>query len=156
MGFIHRLTNDADWMRRLVNIYPPYVGAGVRVRRISADFRELDVEMKLRWFNRNYVATQFGGSLYSMTDPFLMLMLMKNLGPDYLVWDKSASIEFHRPGRGTVAARFRLTGEDIDRARERTEGGERYLPVFSVDVTDTDGAVVARVTKNLYIRKKQA
>ena len=156
MGFIHRLTSNAVWMRRLVNIYPPYVGAGVRVKRISADFRELDVEMKLRWFNRNYVATQFGGSLYSMTDPFLMLMLMKNLGPDYLVWDKSASIEFKQPGRGTVTARFRLTGEDVATARERTAGGERYLPVFPIDVTDADGTVVARVTKTLYIKKKSA
>ena len=154
MGFVHRITENSRWMKRLVNVYPPFMGAGIRVRRISADFRELDVEMKLRWFNRNYVAAHFGGSLYSMTDPFFMLMMMKNLGPDYLVWDKFASIEFITPGKGTVTARFRLAPEDIDAARLYTKRGERYYPKFTVDVIDARETVVARVTKELYIRRK--
>src|SRR5208282_1249110 len=100
-------------LRMWLNLYPPLRGAGIRVTRASADWREIDVEMKLRWWNRNAVGTHYGGSLYSMTDPFFMLMLIQNLGKDYIVWDKAASIRFKKPGRGTVFANFRLSEEQI-------------------------------------------
>ena len=73
--------------------------------------------MKLRWWNRNYVGTQFGGSLYSMCDPFFMLILVEALGPRYVVWDKAATIRFRRPGRGTVHATFHIPQERIDEIR---------------------------------------
>ncbi|MCX4198124.1 DUF4442 domain-containing protein [Methylobacterium organophilum] len=85
-----RLARKARFLRWAMNFYPPYIGAGVRVRHISADMRLVQVKMVLRWYNRNYVGTQFGGSLYSMVDPFFVLMLMENLGRDYIVWDKAA------------------------------------------------------------------
>ncbi|MFH1984561.1 MAG: DUF4442 domain-containing protein [Pseudomonadota bacterium] len=154
MGFIHRLTNDRRFMKLLLNCYPPYIGAGIRVSRISQDFRELDVSMGLHFYNRNYVATHFGGSLYAMTDPFFMLMVMKNLGPGYIVWDKSAKITFKKPGKGRVTARFRLLQAQLDEAAALTINGARYCPVFSVDVVDQAGEVVALVEKELYIRRK--
>lgn len=84
----------ARLLRFAMNLYPPFLGAGIRVRHIAGDFREVRVRMGLNRLNRNYVGTQFGGSLYAMTDPFFMLMLMENLGRDYVVWDKAANIEF--------------------------------------------------------------
>lgn len=140
--------------RLLLNLYPPYLGAGVRVRYVSADFREILVEMPLRFFNRNYVGTHFGGSLYAMVDPFYMLMLIKNLGPDYIVWDKAASIEFVKPGRGTVRAHFRLDEKVLEEIKERVKNGGKYLPTFTVPVVDRQGDVVARVEKVLYVKKK--
>lgn len=140
--------------RWLLNIYPPYLGAGVRVRHVSPDFREIVVEMPLRFFNRNYVGTHFGGSLYAMVDPFYMLMLIKNLGPDYIVWDKAASIDFVKPGRETVRAHFRLEEKVLEEIKERVKEVGKYLPTFTVPVMDRHGDVVARVEKVLYVRKK--
>ena len=100
-------------MRWVLNLWPPYLGAGVRVTRLRSDWKEVDVEMKLRFWNSNYVGTHFGGSLYSMVDPFYMLMLIENLGRDYIVWDKSASVRFKKPGKGKVSASFRLSDEQI-------------------------------------------
>jgi acyl-coenzyme A thioesterase PaaI-like protein len=145
----------ARWTRRLFNLYPPFVGAGVHVTDISADWRHLRVRMPLRWYNRNYVGTHFGGSLYSMTDPFLMIMVMKNLGPDYVVWDKAAEIEFVAPGRSAVTADFTLTDAQLDHIRSNAASG-KHLPWFQVDVTADDGTIVARVRKQLYVRRKQA
>lgn len=110
---------------------------------------------KLSWYNRNYVGTQFGGTLYAMADPFYMIMLMKNLGKDYIVWDKAAYIEFVKPGKGTVKAVFELTQERIDEIIEKTKGGSKYLPEFWVDVVDEKGEVVAKVKKVLYVRRRQ-
>jgi acyl-coenzyme A thioesterase PaaI-like protein len=138
----------------IINMYGPYLGAGIRVERISNDWREIRVSMKLRWFNRNAVGTHFGGSLYSMVDPHLMLMLMNLLGKDYVVWDKSAEIEFVRPGRGKVVANFAITDDDLQAIWHNTAQGEKYLPHFSIRVIDTEGELVARVKKVLYIRKK--
>jgi Domain of unknown function (DUF4442) len=142
-------------LRNLLRIYPPFIGAGIRVARISPDMREIDVELRQHWWNENYVGTHYGGSLYSMTDPFYMLMLMHNLGKDYIVWDKAATIRFRKPGKGTMRAQFRLTEAQIEEVRVRLELEEKIEPTFVVDVRDEAGEVVAEVEKLLYIRRKR-
>src|SRR5271154_287274 len=137
-------------MLRAINIWPPIMGAGIRAKW-GPDRRAVDVEMKLRSWNRNYVGTHYGGSLYSMTDPFYMLMLMNNLGRDYIIWDKAASIRFRKPGKGRVRAEFRLTDEQLDEIRARLITQERYEPTFQVEVRDEAGDVVAEVQKVLHI-----
>ncbi|MGO9516852.1 MAG: DUF4442 domain-containing protein [Candidatus Korobacteraceae bacterium] len=139
-------------MLRSINIWPPFLGAGIRVHWRSS--RVVDVEMKLRPWNRNYVGTHYGGSLYSMTDPFYMLMLMENLGRDYIVWDKAASIRFRKPGRGKVQAEFRLSDAQLGDIRDKLAAQEKYEPTFLVEVKDETGEVVAEVQKILHVRKK--
>lgn len=143
-------------LRFAMNVWPPFVGAGIRVRHIAPDFRSVTVDMKLTWRNRNYVGTHFGGSLYAMTDPFLMVMLLHVLGDGYLVWDKSGSIDYVAPGRGRVWVRFELRDDDLAQIREMTEAGDKHLHLFNVDVRDDEGMVVARVEKVIYIRRKRA
>ncbi len=110
--------------------------------------------MKLRWYNRNYVGTHFGGSLFSMIDPFYMLMLMNNLGKDYIVWDSKAEIDFVKPGRGTVRAHFVLTDDMLQEITEQTAQGEKFLPTYEIDIINTEGEIIARARKQLYIRRK--
>ena len=139
-----------------MNLWPPFLGAGIRVRHIGADFREVVVSMKLRWYNRNYVGTHFGGSLAAMTDPFYMLMLIHILGNEYTVWDKTSTMDFIAPGRGTVTARFRLNDDQIAEIKNKTADGNAYFPALSVDIVNESEEVVARVEKKLYVRKKQS
>ena len=139
-----------------MNLWPPFLGAGIKVNHIGADFRKVVVSMKLSWYNRNYVGTHFGGSLAAMTDPFYMLMLIHILGNEYTVWDKTSTIDFIAPGRGTVTARFRLKDEQITEIKENTAKGDAYLPEFSVDIANESGEVIATVKKILYVRKKQS
>jgi hypothetical protein len=141
----------------LMNLWPPFLGAGIRVRRLTPDWTEIDVEMKLRWWNRNYVGTHYGGTLYSMADPFFMVMLIQNLGKDYIVWDKSASIRFKKPGRGTVSASFRLSEEQIREIKQALNSPEKEKieRVFTVEVKDESGLVIAQIEKLLHIRRKE-
>jgi hypothetical protein len=141
------------WLIRMLNLYPPYVGAGVRVKA-SPDLRTFEVRMRLRWWNRNYVGTHFWGSLYTMCDPFFMLILMEALGRGYVVWDKTATIRFLRPGRGTVKATFHIPQEKVDEIRSAADAGGKVEPVFTVEVMDGEGKVVAEVEKLLYVRRK--
>ncbi|MGB9072255.1 MAG: DUF4442 domain-containing protein [Terriglobales bacterium] len=143
-------------MRWMMNLWPPFLGAGIRVKRLQPDWKAIDVEMKLRFWNANYVGTHFGGSLYSMTDPFYMLMLIENLGRDYIVWDKSASIRFRKPGKGKMQAAFRLSGEEIEGIRQALETQEKFESTFVVEVKDETGDVIAEVQKVLYVRKKRS
>ncbi len=140
---------------RLLSLYPPYLGAGVRVRA-AADLRTFEVRMKLSRFNRNYVGTQFGGSLYSMCDPFFMLILAEALGRGYIVWDKAATIRFRRPGRGTVRATFHIPPERIAEIRAAADAQGKTEPTFEAAVLDDAGEIVAEVEKLLYVRKKEA
>lgn len=146
----------AKKLKRFVNFYPPYLGAAVRVTRVSDDFRDVEVQMPLRFYNRNYVGTHFGGSLYSMVDPFYMLMLVNILGPDYIVWDKAATIRFKKPGKGLMKASFHLSEEQIAEIRRAADTQPKVEPQFQVIIKDEEGNVVAEVDKLLYVRKKAA
>ena len=142
-------------LKRLLNLYPPYIGAGVTVSYISEDWTELHVSMSLRWFNRNAVGTHFGGSLYSMVDPHLMLLLMQLLGKEYLVWDKSADIEFIKASKMKVTSVIKISNEDLVLIRSNTDSGKKYFRNFTVEIRDEDGDLVASVKKTIYLRKKQ-
>ena len=149
-----RLARRARMLRWLLNLYPPYLGAGIRVQHISPDMRSVKVCMKLTRWNRNSVGTQFGGSLYSMVDPFYMLLLIEQLGREYIVWDKAASIDFISPGKGPVYAEFHLDDALLDEIRQQTATGKKCLPRLQVDIRDAAGELVARVDKTLYVRLK--
>ena len=140
-------------MEKMINFYPPLFGAGIRSRTI--DERTIEVELNLTIFNRNIVGVHFGGSLYAMCDPWFMLILMRLLGPDYIVWDKAASIQFKKPGRGNVKARFYIPPERVDQIRTDVDALGKIEPVFTVDVVDTMGEVIAKVEKLLYVRRKK-
>jgi acyl-coenzyme A thioesterase PaaI-like protein len=140
---------------RLLSLYPPYLGAGVRVW-VSPDLHTFEVRMKLRWWNRNYVGTHFGGSLYAMCDPFFMLILIEALGRDYIVWDKAATIRFRRPGRGTVRATFHIPPERVEEIRAAADAQGKVEPTFQAEIVDERGEVVAEVEKLLYVRRKDA
>jgi acyl-coenzyme A thioesterase PaaI-like protein len=150
-----KLNFGAAGMRRLMNLWPVFRGAGIRVREIAPDFRSVTVELRAKLLNRNWVGTHFGGSLFAMTDPFHMIMMMQNLGRDYIVWDKAGTVRFLKPAKGTVTARFTLDPAEVEKARAATAGGGKYEPKFRVDIVDADGVVVADVEKTLYIRKKK-
>jgi len=152
-GFLRHIRVGPRLLRWGINLWPPFLGAGIRVRHIAPDYGEVVVALRMGLFNRNYVGTHFGGSLFSMTDPFFMLMMMHRLGRGYVVWDKAAHIDFLHPAKGTVTARFLLSDAEVARVREATANGEKHLPTYSVDVVDADGTVCARVEKTLYIRQ---
>ncbi len=142
------------YMRWLFNLWPPYLGAGIRVTHISDDWRHVQVQLARRWYNRNYVGTHYGGSLFSMADPFYMLMVIHNVPPDLRVLDKAGQIDFLRLDNGTVTADFHLSEAQISDIIQAAAGGQKVLRDFPVDIVNRQGEPVARVIKTLYIRKK--
>jgi acyl-coenzyme A thioesterase PaaI-like protein len=143
-----------SWWLRHIGWWPPLLGTGINVIRQDKDLRAVDVEMRLTRWNRNYKGVHFGGSLFSMTDPFYMLMLVTNLGPEYVVWDKAASIRYRKPGVGRVRAEFRLSEERLAEIRAAVEVEGRYDARFVVEVKDVGGEVVAEVERVVYCAKK--
>lgn len=143
------------WMLKMgFAFYPPLRGASIRLRQISADFRHARVDMSLGISNRNMWGVHFGGSLFSMTDSIYAIMVKQNLGPDYVVWDKSATIDFRKPGLGTVHCDFKLDDSTIEHIRQATRGGEKYIHVIDVQVVNENDEIVADVSKTLHIRKQ--
>jgi len=122
---------------------------------VSDDMRKIEVHLRLLWYNKNVFGVHFGGSLYAMTDPFFALMLTYKLGKNYIVWDKSASIRFIKPGKDTVRAVFELTQNTIDVIHENLEKNQKYIFILQCKITDLQsGETVAEVDKELYVRKK--
>lgn len=143
-------------VRRLINLWPPFLFAGIRMVSMSDDCRRAEAELRLRWWNRNAVGTMFGGSLFAMTDPFYPLMLQFNLGPGYIVWMKSASIEFLSPGRTVARARFLLSPETLDEIRAGTVLGKKCEPIFYVDIRDPQDKLIGKVSLTLHVRKSRS
>jgi acyl-coenzyme A thioesterase PaaI-like protein len=144
-----------DLLRRLINFWPPLLFSGIRVRSIAEDWSRVEAELRLSWRNRNGAGVIFGGTLFAMTDPFYPLMIQHRLGPDYLVWTKSAEIDFVSPGRDLARVVFLLSEEDIAAIKAATAGGEKHLQSFSIEITDRQGETIARVTLIVYVRKKR-
>jgi acyl-coenzyme A thioesterase PaaI-like protein len=138
-----------------MNLWPPFFFNSIVVTEISADWSVVSVTLRRRFWNRNFVGTHFGGNLFSMTDPFWMLMVMHRLGDDYVVWDKAASIEFVSPGRGDVHARFELATAVVEALRDEAKDGAKVLRWFDVDVLNEKNEIVARVRKQVYVRRKR-
>jgi len=139
----------------MFNLWPPFLCCGIRVETLAADWRYARVRLKLRWYNRNYVRTHFGGNLFSMTDPFWMIMVMEALQHEYIVWDQAGTIDFIAPGKEDVFAEFRLDDAVLDELRAATANGEKTLRWFETEVKTASGEVIARVRKQLYVRRKR-
>lgn len=137
------------------NLWPCYWGTGARVTFIAADWREVRVRLPLSWRTRNYVGTLFGGSLYAAVDPFFMIMLMKNLGPGFVVWDKAASIRFRKPGRSPLEAVFRLDQAEFDEIRHLLEAAPKVDRTYAVQLRDRDGILHADIEKVIHISRGQ-
>lgn len=136
------------------NFFPAYRGTGARVIFISEDYREIRIKIPLSWRTKNYVGTIYGGSLYAGIDPIYMLMLMKNLGKNYIVWDKAATIHFKRPGKETLFADFKLTPEELSEIKEMLKTKKSVDRLYNVELKDKNGKIHCLIEKTLYIANK--
>lgn len=149
-----RITRTAGGMRLAVNVWPPLLFAGVHVESVAADFRRVRVRLRRSPLTSNMFGTQFGGSMFAMTDPFWAVMLWRNLGPGYTVWDQRAEIDFVKPGRTALATEFVLAASEIDEIRAEAAGGEKVLWWFENEIRDRQGTLIARIRKQVYVRRK--
>lgn len=143
------------WFRRGFNFFPAYRGTGGKIIYIADDWHEIQVKLPLNWRTRNYVGTIYGGSIYASIDPIYMLMLIKILGPEYIVWDKAAKIRFKRPGREALFAEFRLSREEIEEIRLLAENAKSIDRIYNLELKDQRGVPHALIEKTLYISKKR-
>jgi len=138
-----------------MSLWIPNLFSGIRVRGFSADWTQAVVQLHVNVFTRNYVKTAFGGSMQAMTDPYFFMLVMHQLGRDYVVWDTRGEIEFLTPGRGVLTARFHVPAERVADIRARAAGGAKVLEWFETEITDGAGEVVARVRREVYVREKK-
>lgn len=147
------LFQSARVFRAMMNLWPPLWGQGIRIVYISPDFREVRTRLFFRWYNRGNPGTSFGGALFSMTDPFYAIMLLKNLGDGFTVWDQAATIAFLRPARETVEASFILRDEQIDMLHQRMLQSESCSLDLPVAIDTLGGLRVASVTRTLHVQR---
>jgi len=141
--------------RWLFNLFPAFRGTGARITHLSDDYRDVRIRLPLSWRTRNYVGTIFGGSMYAAVDPFHMVMLIRNLGDDYVVWDKAGRIRFRKPGRETLYARFTLEEAELEAIRRELEDLESTERVYQVELVSAEGVVHAEVEKTIHIRRRR-
>ena len=139
---------------KMINWYPPYIGAGIKLKKVNQDKTRMEVELRKTWFNKNLFGTHFGGSLYAMCDPFYVFIVHNYLGKGYIVWDKSAEIKFIKPATGKVSAIFEISQEKLLQLKGEVDSTGKHTVFFDAKITDEDNEVVAKVRKEIYMRKK--
>lgn len=139
---------------RRVSLYPPYIGAGIKLKKVNKDFTRFEVQLKMTRFNKNIFGTHFGGSLYAMSDPFFVFIILNYLGKDYIVWDKSAKIDFLKPGKGTVKAVFEIKKEKLEEIKQEINKKGKNTYFFISEIINQKNEIIARVKKEIYIKKK--
>jgi acyl-coenzyme A thioesterase PaaI-like protein len=137
------------------NLFPAYRGSGGRIAYIAEDYHEIHVKLRLNWRTKNYVGTIFGGSMFAATDPIYMVMLIKILGSDYLVWDKSTNIRFKRPGKETLFAKFLITPEEIADIKSQLEVSKSIDKIYTIELKNKAGKSHAIIEKTIFISKKR-
>ena len=142
-------------LRRVLRWWPPFVFSGIRVLEIADDWSSARIELRRRWYTANYVGTHFGGSLFAMTDPFWMILVMETLGRGYTVWDKAADIEFIKAVREPVYAQIRVDPVAIAELRSAMASGEKVLRWFETEIRTAAGELVARSRKQLHVRRRR-
>lgn len=138
----------------MINWYPPYIGAGIKLKKVNQDKTRMEVELRKTWFNKNLFGTHFGGSLYSMCDPFYVFIVHNYLGRGYVVWDKSAEIKFIKPGTGKVRAIFEISQEKLLQLKGEVDSAGKHTAIFETVITNESDELVAKVRKEIYMRKK--
>ncbi|MFZ2503815.1 MAG: DUF4442 domain-containing protein [Nocardioides sp.] len=155
IGGIKGLLRTPHGLRRGINLWPPLLFSGIRVESISADWREMRVVLAKSRLTSNYFGTQFGGSMFAMVDPFFVILLTRLLGPGYVVWDQRGEIDFVRPGRTALTAQLSIPAAEVDEIRAAAADGAKVLHWFACELTDASGEVVARIRKQIYVRRKR-
>jgi acyl-coenzyme A thioesterase PaaI-like protein len=155
-----RSLQPESWRTRLfrwkLNFFPPFWCSGGRITYISADFREVHLSLPLSLRTRNLVGTTYGGSMFAATDAVYFVMLMRLLGPDYVVWDKSGSIRFLKPGRGTLYARYVVPAAETDAIRQALKTQRSVDRIYAIELKSSDGTVHAVAERTLYVRAKNS
>lgn len=140
---------------RRVSLYPPYLGAGIKLKKVNEDFTRFEVQMKMRWYNKNIFGTHFGGSLYAMSDPFFVFIVLNYLGKEYIVWDKSAKINFLKPGKGTVNVIFEIPETKLNDIKNDIDLKGKNTYIFVAEITNSKNETVATVEKEIYVKRKK-
>ena len=156
MSLIKKIMTIPIVSKFMLNHYAPYTSAGIEIVKIDLPNYHIRVKMPLTRKNQNIVGVHFGGSLYSMVDPFYMLLLMHHLGPKYIIWDKTATIKFLTPGRGTVYADIRLDFQEVEQIKTLTKNYTPVIRRYSLNIFDEAGLRITEIEKTLYIRRKKS
>ncbi len=137
-----------------MNWYPMYFGTGGKILFWAEDHSELHIRLRLNPWTYNYVGTIFGGSMFAASDPFYMLMLLRSLGSSYVVWDKSATIRFRKPGKSTLYAVCKVSEEDRQSIMEEVKLMGETTRDFTVAWKDKNGVTYAEIVRHCYIASK--
>jgi hypothetical protein len=140
--------------RWIYNFYPVYRRTGARIIYIDDSWQKIRISIPLRIWTRNYYGTISGISMFGGVDPIYMVMLIKLLGPDYVVWDKEAAIRFIKPGRNKLVAEFKINDDELNHIRQTLEAGLSVTRTYHVDLVDAQGTVCASVDKVIHIKKR--
>jgi acyl-coenzyme A thioesterase PaaI-like protein len=146
---------DPAEMREQLNAWPTFAAQHIVVEEIADDWSRAVISMRVGSDNGNYFGTAFGGSMFSMVDPFVVVLTAKQLGPSYAVWDQAAEIDFLRPGTGTVTAVVEMGPDVVRSLADEARGGAKVLRWFEVPVLGEDGAQVALQRRRLYVRERR-
>lgn len=141
-------------LKRIMNMWPPLLGAGVKIVYISDDWRRARVELNLTPWNANMHGAAFGGTLYSMTDFLFGTLVARVMGFGFEAWTRTGTFQYLAPGRDGAFMDVEFTPEHEKWVRD-TVAEDGYCNVaFTCVVKNRDGSVVGIGQQDLHVRPR--
>ncbi len=138
------------------NLSPMYRRSTGRITNVSKDLLTIKIKLPINYKNRNFVNSIFGGSMFSAVDPIYMVQLIDLLGSKYVVWDKSATIDFKLPAKEDLYAEFIYTNEELKDIKTKVQQDNEIEIVKTTSLTNKDkNKVYCEVKKTIYIADKK-
>lgn len=133
------------------NSFPAYRRTGARITYVAPNFQEVRIQIPSNWATRNHMGITWGGGLYASLDPIYGVMLYKILGRKYRVVDKSAQIDFMRPGKSTLFACFRISTQEVTDITQALKASGKLQRRYTIELCDGQGVVHVSYEKVLCI-----
>jgi thioesterase domain-containing protein len=144
----------AKWM---MNLYPPLLVNRISVKRISSDYKQVEVRVKKSLLNRNLQKSIFGGTIFSAADPFHALMywqIFRLKGIHCEAWLKRAEIQYLKPANSDLQLLFEITEEEIELAYSQLQEKGKAEMIHETAILNNKKETVAFVRSTISLKKK--
>jgi len=142
-------------LKRMLNLWIPFVFNRVKIEEISEDFTEARIRLKHTIWNRNPNKALWGGAIFSAADSFYPVLLKqtalrKGIETDFFT--KSTTVKYICEAKTDLTFNFKLTNNEIQNFFEILKKDCKYQEWHTVDGIDNHGKKCIEVHIQPYLR----
>ena len=138
-------------------MWVPFIFNRIKIIHISDDFKQIDVRLKLSFWNRNPGKALWGGAIFSAADSFFPIILKQNAllsGIETDFFTKSTNVSYLKPSKTDLMFNFNVSDDEVSSMIDilnRDGKNQEWHTVYGID-KHGDKCVKVKIQPYLRIR----